>query len=359
MGLDPGFWRGRRVLVTGHTGFKGSWLSLWLKTLGSEVVGYSAGVPTEPSLFELARVREGLVSLNGDVRDGEALLGVLEAHRPEVIVHMGAQALVRRSYADPVETYETNVLGTANVLEAARYVESVRVVVVVTSDKCYAPASAEPHVEDDPKGGRDPYSSSKAAAELVTEAYRASFFSADGAAGVASVRAGNVIGGGDWAEDRLVADVMTAALERKPVLVRNPEAVRPWQHVLNPLKGYLMLAQRLWDDHSLAAGWNFGPDEGDARPVTCVVERLSELWPGGIEWVRDERAHPRETHTLVLDSSRARARLGWRPRWTLERALASVVEWYRAYEAGEDLHALTVAQIHAYESETPTVPLRA
>jgi CDP-glucose 4,6-dehydratase len=360
LGLDSSFWRGRKVFLTGHTGFKGSWLSLWLQSLGADVLGYSVGIPTKPSLFELARVDEGLLSIEGDVRDRKSLLRALDQHRPEIVVHLAAQALVRRSYRAPLETYETNVVGTANILEAARRVDGIRVVIVVTSDKCYEPrSSARPYREDDPKGGDDPYSSSKAAAELVTAAYRVSFFSSQSSVSVASVRAGNVIGGGDWAEDRLVADTMASALADRPVLIRNPDAVRPWQHVLNPLEGYLLLAERLWNDPSLANAWNFGPDESDARPVRWIVERLSELWPRGIEWRRDEGSHPRETHALVLDSSRARELLCWVPRWDLERALAGVVEWFRAYEAGDDLHAVSLDQIRAYESTSPSVPLRA
>jgi CDP-glucose 4,6-dehydratase len=349
VGLSRDFWHGRRVLVTGHTGFKGSWLSLWLTSLGAEVVGYSIGVPTKPSLFELTSVAEGLTHVEGDVRDGRRLAQVVARHRPEVVVHMAAQPLVRQSYREPVETFETNVIGTVNVLEAAR-TGGVRVVVNVTSDKCYVDTGSRPHREGDPKGGSDPYSASKACAEIISDAYRTAFFASQGPA-LASVRAGNVIGGGDWGEDRLVSDIMAAALEHRPVLVRNPDAVRPWQHVLNPLEGYLLLAERLWNDRTWADGWNFGPDEADERPVRAVVERIAELWGDELAWVQDERKQPQETDVLRLDSSRARERLGWVPRWDLEQAIESVVTWYRAYQAGEDMRAVVLDQIRTFESE--------
>jgi CDP-glucose 4,6-dehydratase len=323
-------------------------------SLGADVVGYSVGVPTNPSLFELAFVDHGLTHVDGDVRDGRRLEQVVERHRPEVVMHMAAQSLVRRSYREPMETFETNVLGTVNILEAAR-AGGVRVVVNVTSDKCYADTSSMPHREDDPKGGNDPYSASKACAEIVSDAYRTAFFENQGPA-LASVRAGNVIGGGDWGEDRLVGDVMTAALERRPVLLRDPDAVRPWQHVLNPLEGYLLLAQRLWEDRSFAGGWNFGPEEGDEKPVRAVVARIAELWGDGPAWVHDEREHPPERHVLRLDSSLARERLGWTPRWNLEQALENVVDWYRAYQAGEDLRVVVLEQIKAYGAQRSTAP---
>jgi CDP-glucose 4,6-dehydratase len=251
-----------------------------------------------------------------------------------------------------METFETNVLGTVNILEAAR-AGGVRVVVNVTSDKCYLNTGLVPYREEDPKGGSDPYSASKACAEIVSEAYRSAFFANEGPA-LASVRAGNVIGGGDWADDRLVGDIMTAALERRPVLVRNPDAVRPWQHVLNPLEGYLLVAERLWNDRSFAGGWNFGPAEEDEKPVRAVVERIAELWGDGLGWVQDVREQPQETHVLRLDSSRARERLGWAPGWDLEQSIESVVGWYRGYQAGDDMQVVVLDQIRAYEAERST-----
>ncbi len=352
--VDPDFWRGRRVLLTGHTGFKGAWLSLWLQLLGARVTGFSTGVPTEPSLFELARVGEGMDSVDGDVRDRAAVLAAVAGAAPEVVIHMAAQPLVRRSYAEPVATYATNVMGTVNVLDAVRVAGGqVRAVLSVTSDKCYAnDGSGGALAEGDALGGEDPYSSSKGCAELVTAAYRSSFFAEraeQGPAGahLASARAGNVIGGGDWGEGRLVADLMRAALAGERVRVRNPDAVRPWQHVLNPLSGYLVLAQALWDSRAAARAWNFGPAERDARPVRWVVRRAGELWPEGIAWSVDDGPHPPEAQTLVLDSSLARERLGWRAPLDLEAGLRATVEWYGRLRAGADMRAVTAAQIEA------------
>ena len=351
MGLDPGFWSGRRVLITGHTGFKGSWLALWLQELGAEVTGFALATATEPSLFEAARVSEGVESIEGDVRDLDAVVDAVTGAEPEVLIHMAAQPLVRRSFADPVETYATNVMGTVHVLEAVRRTPSVRVAVNVTSDKCYENRNWEwGYREDEPKGGFDPYSNSKGCSELVTAAYRSSFF-AEGAA-IGSARAGNVIGGGDWSEDRLVPDAMRAAIERRPLLVRNPNATRPWQHVLEPLEGYLVLAQAMWESRAFADGWNFGPEDRDARPVGWVVDRLSERWEGGIDWRHDGGDHPHEARYLKLDSSRARARLGWEPAWGLEDALDAVVDWYRAYAAGEDPREITLGQLRSRTSAT-------
>jgi CDP-glucose 4,6-dehydratase len=351
--VEPGFWRGKRVLVTGHTGFKGSWLSLWLQDLGADVTGFSLPPPTTPSLYELARVEEGMVSISGDVREGEAVSDAIAEHRPEIVIHMAAQPIVRRSFREPVETYGTNVMGTVAVLDAVRQVGGVRVVVNVTSDKCYEIRDGDRgYREDDPKGGDDPYSSSKGCAELVTSAYRASFFSGSGdpRTALASVRAGNVIGGGDWGDDRLVPDVMRSALEGRSVVVRNPDAIRPWQHVLNPLSGYLLLAQKLWLDPGYADGWNFGPDEADERPVRWLVDRLIALWGDDLGWESGTQAgEPPETHALRLDSSKARRELGWSPRWGLDLALESIVDWYKAFRAGDDVREVALEQVHAFQ----------
>jgi CDP-glucose 4,6-dehydratase len=315
------------------------------------VTGYSLAPPTEPSLFELAGVGAGMRHLEGDVRDQAHLERVIAEREPEIVIHMAAQSLVRRSYRNPVETYETNVMGTVNVLETVRRVGGVKVVVNVTTDKVYEnPERRQAFREDEPKGGRDPYSSSKACSELVTAAYRESFFEErPDAPAVATARSGNVIGGGDWGEDRLVSDVMAAAVTGKPVAIRNPDSVRPWQHVLNPLSGYLLLAESLWESRQYAGAWNFGPDEADARSVSWVVERLGELWDGGIEWRRDSADHPHEAIDLRLDSTKARAELGWTPPWDLERALSGVVDWYRAYQSGEDVRALVFRQIEEFQ----------
>jgi CDP-glucose 4,6-dehydratase len=343
-----GFWRGRRVLVTGHTGFKGSWLALWLQELGAEVTGFSDSVPTEPSLFELARVGAGLRDLRGDVRDAAAVQDAVAG--AEVVLHLAAQPLVRRSYQDPRETFEVNVMGTVNVLEAVRAEPGVRVVVNVTSDKCYENREWEwAYREDEPMGGKDPYSASKGAAELVTAAYRRSFFAGPAGPRLASARAGNVIGGGDWGEDRLLPDVVRATLAGRPVAVRNPASVRPWQHVLNPLSGYLALARALWDEPAHAGAWNFGPSEDEARPVRWVLERLAARWEGSLTWSHDDGEHPPEAHYLKIDSSRARARLGWQPGWSLEQALDSIVDWYASLATGADMRTVTLEQIGAFE----------
>jgi CDP-glucose 4,6-dehydratase len=352
--IDPDFWRGRRVLLTGHTGFKGAWLSLWLQSLGADLTGFSLGVPTRPSLFELAGVGDSMASIDGDVRDFDALAAAFGAARPEIVVHMAAQSLVRRSLCEPRETYEINVMGTVNLLDAVRRRGDVRVVVNITSDKCYENREWEwAYRECEAMGGHDPYSSSKGCAELVTDAFRRSFCLPEGGPRLASARAGNVIGGGDWSEDRLIPDLMRGALSGRAVHVRNPDSVRPWQHVLNPLSGYLALGQALWSSDEVAGAWNFGPVEEDARPVSWVVQRISTLWPEELPWVEDpehDRLDPHEARYLKLDSSRARTRLGWRPRWDLEEGLDAVLAWYRALRAGEDMRAVTLGQIEAFNS---------
>jgi CDP-glucose 4,6-dehydratase len=343
--LDRLFWDGRRVLVTGHTGFKGSWLTLWLTSMGAEVTGVSDGVPTEPSLYELAGVGGDARSVEADVRDDVAMRRAVAEAKPEVVLHLAAQPFVRRSYEDPARTWAVNVDGTINVLDAARH-EEVPVTVVVTSDKCYDNHPARlprPFVESDPMGGHDPYSSSKGAAELAVDAWRRSY-----GMRVATGRAGNVIGGGDWGEDRLIPDIMRAASAGRPIAIRRPEAIRPWQHVLEPLSGYLLLAQRLWDDAAFAEGWNFGPVAGDAKPVRWIADRIAELWPGELRWEVDAGPHPHEAGFLALDSTKARERLGWAPAWDLDTALARIAEWHVAHREGADLRALTLAQLEAH-----------
>ena len=349
------FWRGKRVLLTGHTGFKGSWLSLWLHALGAEVVGYALPPTTEPNLYAVARVEEGLTSVLGDVRDFNELYNVLVAHRPEIVIHMAAQALVRYSYDHPVETYETNVMGTVNVLEAIRQVPGVRAVLCVTSDKCYENLETKrPYVESDRMGGHDPYSSSKGCSELVASTYRRCFFAPEvtGSQGVAlaTARAGNVIGGGDWSADRLIADIMAAYLNNEPPLVRNPQAVRPWQYVLDPLSGYLSLVERLWEvGDSYTGAWNFGPDLADCKPVEWVVERIHEIWGAGPGWRQAERAGAHEAGLLFLNTDKARSKLGWSGKLTLAQALEWTVEWYRGYGRGDDMAELTREQITRHD----------
>ena len=346
--ISKDFWRGKRVFLTGHTGFKGSWLALWLQRLGADVTGYALPAPTDPSLFMLANVGSCLRDVRGDTGDLESMQAAVNEARPEIVIHMAAQALVRRSYAEPVENYATNVMGTVNLLEAVRQTGGVRAVLIVTSDKCYENREWPwGYRENDPMGGFDPYSSSKGCAELVTAAYRSSFFSGTETA-VASVRAGNVIGGGDWAADRLVPDMMRAAIEGQTTSLRNPDAVRPWQHVLEPLSGYLMLAERLCTDgQAFAEGWNFGPLDADAKPVDWIAGELAALWED-VQWETDGSTQPHEAHYLKLDCSRARTRLGWTPLLPLGQALSWTVDWYRTYARGADVRQITGQQIETY-----------
>jgi CDP-glucose 4,6-dehydratase len=361
--IRPSFWRGRRVFVTGHTGFKGGWLTLWLTELGAEVTGYALAPATSPNLFGLARVGEGMRHIVGDVRDGQALGAALAGTRPEVVFHLAAQPLVRLSYQAPIETYETNVMGTAHLLEAVRRVGGVRAVVCVTSDKCYE-NDGEPRAfrENDAMGGHDPYSSSKGCAELVIAAYRRSYFPpshlAEHGVGLASVRAGNVIGGGDWAADRLVPDIVRSFASRTAPVIRNPASVRPWQHVLEPLRGYLMLAERLHGtDADCASGWNFGPRAEDCGPVSLLAERLAAHWGVTLQWDTARGAQPHEAAHLSLDCAKADAELGWRPALVLEDALRLVAEWHKGHETGKDMREVTLEQISRYQSRF--APLRA
>lgn len=353
-GVVMSFWHGRRVFVTGHTGFKGGWLSLWLEKLGAEVCGVALDPPTKPSLFKEARVSQGMRSEIADIRDLERVKTILREHRSEVVFHMAAQPLVRKSYEDPVGTYATNVMGTVNVLESVRGCDSVRAVVVITTDKCYENKEwVWPYRETDRLGGYDPYSNSKACAELVVSAYRNSFFnpkdySRHGVA-IASVRAGNVIGGGDWAEDRLVPDIMRAFAANKVLAIRNPKAVRPWQHVLEPLSGYLSLAEKLCEAGVLYGdAWNFGPEYADAMPVEWIVQQLAAHWGENAHWQVDGQTHPHEAQMLRLDCSKAAQALNWHPALPLEQALRLTADWYRRRNAGEDPRAITMEQIERF-----------
>ena len=350
MAIDAAFWSGRRVLMTGNTGFKGSWLSLWLAELGAEVSGLAPGPPTQPSLYELAALADSVPQAAVDIRDHEAVIDAVRRFRPEVVIHMAAQPLVRESFITPRETYEVNVMGTVNLLDAVRLAgDGVQAVLIVTSDKCYENREWEwGYREDEPMGGYDPYSNSKGASELVTSAYRSSFFGDPSGPRVASVRAGNVIGGGDWADDRLIPDIMRATLAGEVVAIRRPDAIRPWQHVLNPLSGYLEVVQRMCVDPSFATAFNFGPDDADARPVQWLVDQIDARWPEPIRWEIDPGPHPHEATYLKLDSSRARARLGWDPAWGLGRGLDAIIDWYAQFRAGGSPRDITLGQIRDF-----------
>jgi len=357
--MDPAFWKGRRVFLTGHTGFKGGWLALWLQRLGAQVTGFSLEAPTRPSLFDVADVASGMRSVHGDIRDLDALTAAIRTAQPEVILHLAAQSLVRASYDDPVGTYATNVMGTLHVLQAARIAGTVRSIVVVTTDKCYENREwVWGYREQDPMGGFDPYSSSKGCAELATASMRNAFFppKEHGRHGVAiaSARAGNVIGGGDWAADRLVPDILRDVASGSIAMLRNPGSIRPWQHVLDPLAGYLQLAQRLHVDGPLfGEAWNFGPDETDAWPVQRLAERMVAAWGSGAACrAVDGAVGPHEATWLKLDSSKARQRLGWRPRWHIEQAIDRTVAWARAHQGSTNMRRFTVGQIEEYMSCT-------
>lgn len=346
--VSPRFWQGKRVFVTGHTGFKGSWLALWLQQMGAVVKGYALTPPTQPSLFEVANVSNGMDSEIGDIRNLNQLKSSMAAFNPDILIHMAAQPLVRLSYREPLETYDINVMGTAKVLEAARSCPNVKAIVSVTTDKCYENKEwVWGYREDEPMGGYDPYSSSKGCAELVTSAYRRSFL-AEAGAGLATARAGNVIGGGDWAEDRLIPDILRAFEKVQPVIIRNPASTRPWQHVLEPLSGYLVLAQALYEQPTAyAEGWNFGPFDEDAKPVSWILDQMVSKWQGA-RWQLDATAHPHEAGYLKLDISKAKARLHWQPTWRLGHTLDLIVDWHQAWLAGADMQQRCLAEITQY-----------
>lgn len=352
--MDSAFWKDKKVFITGHTGFKGSWLCLWLHSLGTKVTGYALNPPTEPSLFKLCKIDELVNSNIADIRDAEDLKKAMRTAAPEIVIHMAAQPLVRDSYKNPVETYEINVMGTVNLFEAVRDCKTVKVVVNVTTDKCYENREwVWSYRENEPLGGYDPYSNSKACSELVTAAYRISFFNlkdySNHDVAVASARAGNVIGGGDWATDRLVPDCIKGILKGEKIQVRNPHAIRPWQHVLEPLSGYLTLAMKLYvDGPNYSEAWNFGPDDSDAKPVEWLVKKICEKWGNNASYEIDKGDHPHEAGYLKLDWSKAKSRLGWYPRWNLEKAIDKVIEWTRAYKENKDLTDICLREIDEY-----------
>ncbi|WP_312420602.1 CDP-glucose 4,6-dehydratase [Anaerospora hongkongensis] len=354
MMINKEFWSGKKVFITGHTGFKGSWLSLWLSSLGANVTGYALMPPTQPNMFDLCGVDKLITSVTGDVRDRERLMQVMLESRPEIVIHMAAQALVRDSYTNPVDTYAINVMGTVHLLEAVRACQTVKAVVNVTTDKCYENKEWEwGYRENEPMGGYDPYSNSKGCSELVTSSYRNSFFNpneyAQHGVALASARAGNVIGGGDWAKDRLIPDCINALINKKKVMIRNPHAIRPWQHVLEPLSGYLMLAERLYvDGVSFAESWNFGPNDSDARPVEWIVQKMCEFWGEGAAYEVDSNMHPHEAHYLKLDCSKAKMRMNWHPKWGLEYTLEKIIDWVQDYDKNIAMRNKCIQQIDEY-----------
>jgi CDP-glucose 4,6-dehydratase len=347
--VDEQFWKNKRVYLTGHTGFKGSWLSLWLNSMGAEVKGYALEPETEPNLFDVANISEKIQSEIGDIRDLAQLQASMLEFNPDILIHMAAQPLVRLSYKEPIETYEINVMGTVKVLEAARSCPNIKSIVSVTTDKCYENKEwVWGYREDEAMGGHDPYSSSKGCAELVTSAYRRSFMQEKGI-GLASARAGNVIGGGDWSDDRLIPDILNAFENKQAVIIRNPKSTRPWQHVLEPLSGYLVLAQKLYEaPQNYAEGWNFGPKDEDAKPVDWILDKMVEKWQGDAGWQLDGNAHPHEAGFLKLDISKAKSRLDWQPTWHLEETLERIIQWHQSWLNKEDMQNICLNEINEY-----------
>jgi CDP-glucose 4,6-dehydratase len=348
--IDSAFWQGKRVFLTGHTGFKGSWLSLWLVHMGAIVKGFSLAPPTTPSLFEVANIAQIIDSEIGDIRDVNCIATSMAMFKPDIVIHMAAQSLVRLSYDEPLTTYSTNVMGTLHVLEAARQCSSLRAIVNVTTDKCYENREWEwGYREHEAMGGHDPYSNSKGCAELITSAYRNSYFNKPDSPALASARAGNVIGGGDWAKDRLIPDILRAFEKNEPVVIRNPQATRPWQHVLEPLSGYLVLAQALFEHgHQYAQGWNFGPRDEDVEPVAWILDQMVNTWGNGASWQLDTGEHPHEAKYLKLDISKVNTHLHWSPSWRLQHTLDKIIAWQRAWLAHEDMNSYSISEIKQY-----------
>ena len=350
--MNQSFWKNKKILITGHTGFKGSWLTVWLKKLGADITGFSKSVPTNPSLFETVNIEKDIKSVIGDIQNYELLKETIRKCQPEIIFHMAAQSLVIKSYSNPIETFSTNVMGTVNLLYAVKETKKPKIVINITSDKCYENnESLEGYTEDDPMGGYDPYSSSKGCAELITKSFRKSFFNSDheNNIGLASVRAGNVIGGGDWAENRLIPDIIRAIKNKENVKIRNPKALRPWQHVLDPLNGYISLAEKLWDEQTkYSEGWNFGPEKNEVKPVSWIIEKFNELWKNKINLVvGNNELH--EANNLILNCQKAKSRLGWNSKINTETALKWTIEWYTKYFDGENMREVTEKQIVEFQ----------
>lgn len=356
--IEKNFWKRKKVFVTGHTGFKGSWLCLWLHSLGADITGYALNPPTNPSLFDICKIKQFTTSIIGNVRDFKSLNEAIQSSRPEIIIHMAAQSLVRESYKNSNETYSVNVMGTVNLLEAVKNCQGTKAVVNITTDKCYENKEwCWGYRENDPLGGYDPYSNSKACSELVTSAYRNSFFNPKDynthGVGVATARSGNVVGGGDWATDRLIPDCVRALLAEKKIIIRNPGSIRPWQHVLEPLSGYLLLVQKLVEDGPrYSEAWNFGPNDTDEKPVEWIVRKICEKWGGNTSYGIDKRKQPHEAHYLKLDCSKAKALLSWHPRWNLEKAIDKVIEWTLAYKENNNVKKVCLKQIDEYSKSS-------
>lgn len=350
--MNEKFWKNKKVLITGHTGFKGSWLSIWLKRTGAEVIGFSKSIPTIPSMYELTNIKDDIKSILGDIRNFELLKQTITKHNPDIVFHMAAQSLVFKSYLDPIETYSTNVMGTVNLLCAIKEVKEPKVIVNVTSDKCYENSGvSHGFIEEDPMGGYDPYSSSKGCAELITKSFRRSFFYSESkkTSALASVRAGNVLGGGDWAENRLVPDIIRGIKKNEIIKIRNPNALRPWQHVLDPLNGYIILAEKLWENsEKYAEAWNFGPDKNEMKSVSWIVKKFNEYWDKKIEW-RIENAELHEEEKLILNCEKAKSRLNWNPKIDIENTLAWTIEWYKKNFNNEDMRKVTEEQITRFQ----------
>ena len=351
MEINSSFWKGRSVFLTGHTGFKGGWLALWLSEMGANVYGYSLDKPTNPNFFDVINLRAKIKnSIEGDIRNFSKLNKSIQEAKPSIIFHMAAQPLVRQSYIDPIETFTTNIFGTINVFESVKNVETVEAIINITTDKCYENQEHnKPYRETDMLGGYDPYSSSKACSEIITSAYRNSFLSLIGKK-LASVRAGNVIGGGDWAKDRLIPDFFRSIDNNKILSVRSPQAVRPWQHVLDPLSGYLMLAEKLVvNGDNFADAWNFGPEQSDAKTVSWVLEKLFAKF-SNLKWEATPTKQPHEASLLKLDISKAKSKLGWAPRWSLNTAIDNTIKWHQAFKENENMMEFSIKQIKAYQS---------
>ena len=354
--MNSDFWKNKKILLTGHTGFKGSWLSIWLKKLGVELIGFSKDIPTKPSIFELAKVSEGMTSIIGDINDFSLIQKVIEKNKPEIVIHMAAQSLVRRSYENPIETFATNVMGTANLLQSINTTKNTKVVINVTSDKCYENSGAETiFSEDSPMGGYDPYSSSKGCAELVTSSFRNSFFNAkefdDHKLSLSTVRAGNVIGGGDWAKDRLIPDIINSISNRTPVRIRNIKSIRPWQFVLEPIHGYLLLVEKMWNNgKNFSESWNFGPEESECESVEWILKKISDECDDKFSWEYDIENNPHEAKILKLDCTKAKKRLGWNTKLNTDEAIKWTINWYQEYFKRSDMKACTENQIDQFTS---------